>query len=507
MMAAEQLIKGQSLAQLLAGFADVTPANDCVVGGLQSDSRNIAQGDLFLACAGAQAHGLQFANQVVGLGAVAIAYDPAEGGQSLAGSLQLESLLIPVKELASKIGVIASRFYGEPSKSLRLIGVTGTNGKTSCTHFLAQSLAGEVACATIGTLGWGVSDDWHETTHTTPDAVELNRIMAALQGKGAEAVALEVSSHGLTQGRTAGSYFEGAIFTNFSRDHLDYHGSFNDYIEAKLLLLKSQGLSFVVVNLDDENSGKVLDAVSGEVAVWGFSRQANPEGAGQCQQLVLASDAATGKEGLSFKVAYQDQSLVLAVPLIGLFNLENSLSVLTALLAMGFSFEKAASKLQQIKPIAGRMELFSVAGQPRVVVDYAHTPDALEKALISLKPHCKGRLKVLFGCGGDRDRGKRPLMGQAAEREADAVYLTDDNPRSEDGDGIIAEISEAILGDVTIERDRKRAISRIIADSTVDDVILVAGKGHETTQQIGDLLQPFDDREVVSACLKRGKSL
>jgi UDP-N-acetylmuramoyl-L-alanyl-D-glutamate--2,6-diaminopimelate ligase len=505
MMAAEQMVKGQSLIKLLGELADVASSDDCLISGLQLDSRKITQNDLFLACAGDQVHGLRFSKQAIEQGAAAIIYDPAEGEQSLAEELAVESLLIPIKELTEKIGLIASRFYGEPSKSLRLVGVTGTNGKTSCTHFLAQSLKGEMSCATVGTLGWGIDADWHETTHTTPDAVELNRIMAELHAKEARVVALEVSSHGLVQGRTAGSHFEGAVFTNFSRDHLDYHGSFNDYIEAKLLLLKSEGLSFVVVNLDDSNAGKVLDAVPDSVTVWGFTSQPKLEREDQCQHLVSASDVAANREGLKFKVTYQCQSEALTVPLIGLFNLENSLAVLTALLAMGFPLKKATFMVQKITPIAGRMELISEVGEPLVVVDYAHTPDALDKALASLRPHCKGELKVLFGCGGDRDHGKRPLMGEVAEKQADVVYLTDDNPRSEDGSAIIAEIVAGSTSNLIIERDRKRAIARVIADSSADDVILVAGKGHETTQQVGDLLLPFDDREIVRSCLKMGK--
>jgi UDP-N-acetylmuramoyl-L-alanyl-D-glutamate--2,6-diaminopimelate ligase len=504
MMVAEKMMPSLQLSSLLSGLVEVSTMQDCQVAGLQSDSRKVVSGDLFLACCGEQFHGLKFATQVVKQGAVAIVYDPAQGGRSLANALTVELPLIAVDSLTEKVGLIASRFYAEPTKSLRLVGVTGTNGKTSCTHFLAQALAGEMACSTVGTLGWGQLGNWHETTHTTPDAVELSRIMATLKSQGAEVVGLEVSSHAMVQGRTAGSHFEGAVYTNFSRDHLDYHGSFNDYIEAKLQLLKSEGLSFVVVNLDDEQAEKVLAAVPNQVITWGFTQK---EAGLVCEHQLLASEVEATKEGLSFTVSYQGQSLPLTVPLIGLFNIDNCLAVLAILLAMRLSFQRAVAAVAKVKPITGRMEQIAVAGQPLVVVDYAHTPDALEKGLKSLRPHCKGSLKVLFGCGGDRDKGKRPLMGKVAAELADVVYLTDDNPRSESGDEIIADICDAGIAAVIIERDRKRAIGRTIEDSSAEDLILVAGKGHETTQQIGDLLQPFDDREVVRAALEARAAL
>jgi len=504
MMAAEKVMQGQPLEVLLEGFVDLPLIEKCPVSGLQLDSRKVISGDLFIACSGEQVHGLRFAAQAIECGASAIVYDPSGDGEFLAKAFKSKLPLISVDGLSQKLGIIASRFYGKPSEQLRVIGVTGTNGKTSCTNFLAQALVGELSCGTIGTLGWGIRDDWHQTTHTTPDAVELNRVMSVLRAEGAEAVALEVSSHGLVQGRTVGTCFEGALYTNFSRDHLDYHGSLSDYVEAKLLLLKNKHLSFVALNLDDNNATRVLNAVPEGVVIWGYSQLPNPEYGKRCAHVVVASEQGAEKGGLKFKVTYQEQSLSLQVPLIGLFNIENSLAVLTVLLAMGIQFERAIRALHQLRPIAGRMERISIEDRPLVVVDYAHTPDALEKALTSLRPHCAGHLKVLFGCGGDRDRGKRSLMGQIAEKQADVVYLTDDNPRSEDGNEIIADICSSGLSHAVVVRDRKQAIARVIADSSVNDVILVAGKGHETSQQIGDLSLSFDDREVVRDCLKVG---
>lgn len=498
MMAAMHSDNGVSLATLLDDFFDSAAIPDCFVAGIQSDSRKVVPGDLFLACAGETHHGLKFAAQAVHQGAVAVVFEVDEKS-ALETGVSLPVPMIALPELGKKVGEIAARFYGEPSRAMRVVGITGTNGKTSCCQFLAQALAGQLDCGTIGTLGWGFSGKLDETQHTTPEPVELNRILASLKEEGAKAVAMEASSHALSQSRTAGVRFEGALFTNFSRDHLDYYASFDDYVAAKLLLLKSPGLSFAVFNLDDPTMGKAVNATPQGVKKWGYSKQTELKWEGI--ELVSLESYLVTDEGLQLTIGYKDCEAALKTSLIGQFNLDNLLSVATILLAMGFGFDDMVSGLKQIRAIEGRMERFTSKEKPVVVVDYAHTPDALEKALAGVRPHCVGKLKVVFGCGGDRDQGKRPQMGAVAGRLADEIYLTDDNPRHESGDQIINEILASGITGAVVERDRRRAIELAIDCSSPDDLILVAGKGHETTQMVGDLELPFSDRAVVKSLL------
>ncbi len=504
MMAAEKTDSGWSLRVLLEGFADLRNVPDSLVSDLQTDHRKIERGGLFMACSGRNRHGINFARQAIDSGAVAIVFDPADGGEEQAAALDAVVPLISVERLGQKVGQIASRFYGDPSAALQVIGITGTNGKTSCSHYLAQALSEEKRCAVIGTLGWGFIKNLQETTHTTPDPVTLNRMLGQIRNQGGELVMMEASSHGLDQGRISGIHFRGAIYTNFSRDHLDYHDSLEAYIAAKLLLLQSSGLSFVVVNLDDEAMQVVINAAPKTVSLWGFTQKQEKAVQGQCDAVVVAKACEMVREGLNFKVEFKGDSANLSVPVIGSFNLENLLAVLTTMLAMGMPLRRAASALGRINPVPGRMERISVAGKPLVVVDYAHTPDALEKALASLKPHCAGKLKVVFGCGGDRDRGKRSLMGKIAAAYCDEVYLTDDNPREEDPVSIITDICGGGLDGAVVIHDRRRAIASAIENSSPKDVVLVAGKGHETAQQIRDRSLPFNDREVIESFLLRG---
>ena len=488
------------LDRLLAGFIDGRSAPSIDIQGLSQDSRRVRPGDLFAALAGHTVHGLSHAAQALRQGCAAIAFDPAGAGEILARDISAVPS-IPVETLAQKLGFIADRFYREPSRDLTVIGVTGTNGKTSCSHFLAQALGEhEGPTAVVGTLGWGPPGELLPTAHTTPDAIEVHDLLSRLQRRGFKHVAMEASSHGLVQGRLNGVRFKGALYTNLSRDHLDYHKTMEAYREAKLRLLDWPGLEFVALNADDAIAGTIIERLPAGLPIIGFSVSGKTKA---IDPLLTISSVEHAVEGISFKAHFRDRTARVRAPVFGDFNVENLTAVLAVLLAMGRDLEDAAASLRNIRPVPGRMESFTAAGRT-AVVDYAHTPDALASVLTSLRRHCAGRLWVVFGCGGDRDKGKRPEMGAIAARLADTVVLTDDNPRSEDGDDIIRDIRSGCRhGDLTIIRDRREAIAYALGRAAAGDLILIAGKGHETTQEVHGRKFPFSDREVVRTILKQ----
>lgn len=491
------------LVDLLEGVGE-KPALRAPVVGLSLDSRTLRTGEVFFALPGSRCHGLTHGEQAIRHGASAIVYDPAGGGTALADALQGRIFLHPVAALGQELGFIASRYFGDPSQRLETIGVTGTNGKTSCTHFIAQALGTSKPCAVMGTLGWGKPGELGPTLNTTPDPIALHGALALLVERRFRALAMEVSSHGLDQGRVNGVRFKGALFTNVSRDHLDYHGTMEAYLGAKLKLLAMPGLEFAVCNLDDPSAAAVRRTAPAGLSVWGFSRRGNHKG-----NALLARDVIQDEAGISLIARHAGESVAVRAPVFGDFNVENVLACLTVLLALGFPLGEAAQRMADIRAVPGRMERFGAGlHAPAVVVDYAHSPHALESVLRSLRPHCSGKLVAVFGCGGDRDRGKRPLMGEVASEWADEIILTDDNPRSEDGELIIAEILQGCTqpGRVTVIRNRRAAIETAIRDGAQDDVILVAGKGHETTQEIGNVKHAFSDRQVVREALMQRKA-
>lgn len=482
-----------TLIELLA--APPAAGRDVEIGGLALDSREVEPGDVFIALAGAHRHGMQHADQAVARGAVAVLYDPAGGGAELAAKISGVPVLA-VADLSGRLGELAARYYREPSQAMTVIGITGTNGKTSCSQFLSQLLP---ACGIIGTLGWGEWGKLNKTLNTTPDALAVQKILAELRAQGKQAVAMEVSSHGLEQGRVNGVRFHGAVFTNISRDHLDYHGTMAAYVEAKLALLRQPGLAFAVVNLDDDYSAQILAALPDGVALWGHSRQGNSAASGET---LHAENVRHDTHGITFDVSWRARRATAHTPLFGDFNIDNCLSVLTVLLALGMPLDEAAGKLSTLIPVQGRMERFGGDGLPLVFVDYAHTPDALDKVLASVRQHCGQALWAVFGCGGNRDRGKRPEMGAAAVRWADRVIVTDDNPRHEDGQDIVNDILPG-CGDrpARVIRDRGQAIETAIAEAGARDWIVVAGKGHEDYQEIAGVRYPFSDAETVRRAL------
>lgn len=469
--------------------------NDSDVTGLALDSREVVLGNIFIALAGSNQHGLLHAQQALANGAIAIVYDPAGNGLALAAQINAVPL-IAIVDLGLKLGAIASRFYGEPSQRIDVIGITGTNGKTSCSHFLSQLLDD---CAIIGTLGWGERGALHQTLNTTPDAVSVQRMLFELLGNGKRAVAMEVSSHALEQGRVNGVHFKGVVFTNISRDHLDYHGTMEVYLQAKLTLLDKPGIRFAVVNLDDPYSAHVIARIPKSVVAWGISTVGKTVVGMEC---VWVKEMSHDAEGIGFTVNWRAHSQAISVPLYGDFNVENILTTLAVSLAMGGDLMELANKLHFIKPVSGRMEPLGGGLLPMVFVDYAHTPDALDKVLGSVRKHCSGDLWVVFGCGGNRDTGKRSQMGKIAEQWADYVIVTDDNPRFETSEAIIEDIlSECQSNKIQVIQNRKNAIQQAVINATATDCIVIAGKGHETYQDIKGIKMPFSDRQVVMDAL------
>ncbi|MCF8191911.1 MAG: UDP-N-acetylmuramoyl-L-alanyl-D-glutamate--2,6-diaminopimelate ligase [Burkholderiales bacterium] len=456
---------------------------------LRVDSRLVEPGDVFAAMSGHHADGRRFIDAAVAAGAVAVLWDPV--------GIEPPHISIPneaVPDLAWRLGWIAAEMAGHPGRPLWTVGITGTNGKTTCSHWLASGLtrAGR-RCGRIGTLGYGI-ETLAPLTNTTPDGAVLHTILGELRRDGAEAVAMEVSSHGLAQGRVHGVEFDVAVFTNLTRDHLDFHGSLEAYGAAKSRLFHWDELQYAVVVTNQTFGAQLADSIDRsrtEVVTVGHHGDVRPEG--------VRADA----EGLYFRLASPWGSAEVHAPVLGLFNADNISCVLASMLVSGVPLDVAAAAAADFLPVDGRMQVLRLAGGPSVVVDYAHTPDALEHALASLRPSLgeHGRLHCVFGCGGDRDAGKRPLMGEVAARLADRVVLTSDNPRSEDPAAILEDIRSGITShcEWLVEPDRARAITLAVAAAHAGDIVLLAGKGHETTQEIAGQKYPFSD--VVHARL------
>lgn len=480
----------RQLRELLEGIARVPGVANREVRGLQTDSRRVRPGDLFLAVPGMLTDARDFIGDAVASGACAVVYETGDGFDLRAGPVPV----FGVSGLRHWIGIIADRFYGSPSRRLVVIGVTGTNGKTTCTQLLAQALDQPPRrCAVIGTLGYGFPGALDASMHTTPDAMTVQQLLAEFAGQGATRVAMEVSSHALEQGRVNGVAFGVAVFTNLTRDHLDYHGNMDAYGKAKAGLFAMDGLKHAVINHDDDFGRGLLASLDPRITALSYGLEGGD---------VRAREVRPLPDGLWLRVATPEGEAELRSPLIGRFNASNLLAVLATLLALGIKLDEAVARLSGAHAPAGRVERFGGArGLPLVVIDYAHTPDALEKVLLALREHTRGRLWCVFGCGGDRDRGKRPLMGGIAERLADSVVLTDDNPRHESGDDIIADILEGMRTSPQIIRERKSAIAEAVHRAGEGDIVLVAGKGHEDYQQVGDTRLPYSDRDAVREVL------
>lgn len=497
-----------SLAELLADLPRVgLPQNyaELAINSMALDSRAVCAGSLYLAVNGTHQHGLNYLPDALARGAAAVLYDPEN-----ASEVQLAASTVPciaVTELSAQAGELAAKFYAQPSRQLSLIGVTGTDGKTSCAWLAAQALQllqGQSGLS--GTLGAGNFGSIRHTGLTTPDAVTVQAWLSRLLESEVNSAVMEVSSHGLAQGRVNGLQFDTAVLTNLGRDHLDYHQTLDAYKAAKAKLFNMPGLRHVVINADDE-FGRELIAVAqaSDVSIYAYSLTGQARALAEHAELnfIEALDVSLTADGSEFRVQSNLGESQVKAGLLGNFNVSNLLATLGVLLAQAVDFEPVCRLLEALKAAPGRMECFSAGDTPKVVVDYAHTPQALEQVLKTLRSVYTSRLVTVMGCGGDRDKGKRPLMGEVASRYSDAIVVTTDNPRSEDPAEIARDIRAGIQIDATVvnEPDRKAAIVAAIAGSLPKDVVLIAGKGHEDYQIIGNQVLPLSDRDIVSHAL------
>ncbi len=458
------------------------------VTGLALNSRDVQAGDVFLAVKGHVADGRDYINSAIHAGAVAVIADaPFDAAQ---WSLPV----IVVNNLLSQLSEIAGRFYEKPSTQLKLIGITGTNGKTSCAWMVAQLLEaiGE-PCGLIGTLGNGRFGRLNSGSNTTPDAVSVQALLGDWRDGGANWAAMEVSSHGLAQHRVAALQFQAAVFTNLSQDHLDYHGSMEAYGDEKARLFTWPDLQLAVINRDDE-FGRQLLSKSTAKQIIDFS-------VFDSRAKVYAEDVSCDIRGIRARLRSVWGDLTINSSLLGGFNLSNLIAASTVLLGLGVSAKKIEAALPLLKPVPGRMECLRSEDGVLAVVDYAHTPDALQKVLEVLRPIAQGKVYCVMGCGGDRDKSKRPMMGEIAEQCADRVWVTNDNPRTETAEAIIADICSGMRGQPTIEPERDRAIHAAIQAANPGDVVLVAGKGHEDYQEIAGRRLPFSDVQCARLAL------
>lgn len=494
MMAADTAAVGPApmpLARLLDNPACV--GGETMISGLHLDSRKVRPGDLFLAMPGEVHDGRQFIEQAVANGAAAVVAQAPVAGF-------VDALPVPLVELPDlrlDAGPLAARFYGYPSRALHMVGVTGTNGKTTTSRLVAQlgrSLG--KSYGVIGTLGATLDDSVSASANTTPDPVSLQQQLAQWRDQGVHGVSMEVSSHALVQGRVSGVEFETAIYTNLSHDHLDYHGSMEDYGRAKLQLFASRGLRHAVINLDDGYAQQVLAAVGENVRVLTYS-------SGGAAADVCVHNARFHIGGVDAELSSPWGRGGFSSPLPGEFNLANLAAAVTSVVLAGENLSAVLEAIARLRPVPGRMQVVPNSLGLQVIVDYAHTPDALEQVLASLKAHVSGALVTVFGCGGDRDRAKRQVMGRVASRLSDRVILTSDNPRSEDPAAILADIATGCSGNFVLLPDRAAAIAEAIGSARPGDCVVIAGKGHEDYQIVEGQRLHFSDEEQALGALAR----
>lgn len=487
------------LAHLLPELRLPEPIAELQISGVTMDSRAVAPGDLFVAIRGSRANGHEFIGDALTRGAPAVLVEATP--QLRAGEIQMEAgaPVISVANLAARVSEIAGRCYGDPSSAMQVIGVTGTNGKSTTVSLLAQ-LYGLMAgrAATMGTLG--VAVDGHLVCDfglTTPDAALCQKLLAELRSEAINLVAMEVSSHGLDQNRVAGVNFRAGIFTNITHDHLDYHGTLQNYAAAKQKLFESMGLQAAIINLDDPFAPQMVAAAKARADVYSYSLL-------HFAADVYARELRYSAEGVEFRLVSPWGEEIVSSPLLGEFNVYNLLAAVTTLCAVGCDFPTILAAIPRLLPVAGRMQRVAESSDVMAVVDYAHTPDALSHAIAATRVHTSGQLWLVFGCGGDRDRSKRAMMASIAERFADHVIVTNDNPRSENAEAIIQDICGGFCGTAHMcIADRAQAIAHAIAAAQTGDVVLIAGKGHETYQIIGTEKRDFSDAAEATQALRR----
>ncbi len=485
--------------ELLSGFGVQGEIPSRPITGITSNSREVKPGNLFIAQAGLSRHAIDFVTDAVESGAIAVLYDvddPYCRQRVPIMQKQVDVDWIALSGLQQLTGEIASRYYGAPSERCRLIGITGTDGKTSVTHLLVQALVNlEEPVGSIGTLGYGLANRLTMTNYTTPDAITLQSLIFELVERGCQTLVMEVSSHALEQFRVSGCDFDIAVLTNLTSDHLDYHGSRQNYAAAKSALFEFSSLRNRVLNLADQ-FGRELAAKhrTDNIVTYSTDRQND-----RLADVRLLESQMSGK-GLCVVMETPQGKIRVQSALIGRFNIDNLLACATVLFELGYSSAEIQQAMQNLQPIPGRMQYFpAVAQQAAVVIDFAHTEQALAACLESIKDTCEGEVYCVFGCGGDRDQSKRPKMGRVAEQLSDHVFITDDNPRHEAPESIARQILTGIEepSKVNVIHDRQAAIETAIAQAGKDDLVVIAGKGHEQIQIVGDQRLPFSDARVV----------
>ena len=507
MMAAHKKSSGWTLQTLLGGIVDVAGVSDSPLEGVCIDSRKLVPGDLFLSCVTDPSVANEHVSEAIRKGAVGVV-----------AAVDVGERVIPVlttDPMAEVSGKLADRYYGQPSQHMTVIGVTGTNGKTSVSHYVAHALSNTehgVECGLLGTLGYGLFGSLQPGSLTTPDVLTIHRELASLRAAGASNVVMEVSSHALDQQRVAAVGFDCAVFTNLTRDHLDYHPDMAAYGAAKQKLFTRDDLGAAVINHDDRFGRRLITETAQKCPVYAYGL-ADPDSLIDSHHLVTPVCGrvfAAHRYSLALGVSTPSAQADFSAPVLGRFNVSNILAAIGALLACGVDLKDAARCLSKLPAVPGRMESFGgESGQPLVVVDYSHTPDSLHTALGALRERPGGRLWCVFGCGGDRDRGKRPQMAAAAARWADELVITDDNPRTENGDLIVEDIRKGLPGtgaEAIVLRDREQAIRHAIEHASEHDTILVAGKGHEPYQEVGGERRAFSDAAVVRLALQELRS-
>ena len=491
-----------SLVDLLEGWAQVQASDaNTMISGLSLDSRSTAAGDLFFAMQGLQKHGLEFSQQAIANGAVAIAWEPSH--EMNTGSLSSSIACIPIPALQQQIGFIAQRFYNNPSTQMNVIGVTGTDGKTSVSQFIAQAFAQlKTSCGVIGTLGYGVYPELDSASHTTPDAIRIQALLHSFLAKQTSNVVIEASSHGLKQGRLTSVAMDTAVFTNLGRDHMDYHPSLEDYGDAKRILFQMPNLKNAVINIDDEFGYQLANEFAEKINLVTYSYgNYRPEFGMYIHAEKITS--VQGKTKIELNSSWGNTTL--ETKLYGKFNVSNILAAMGTLLVSGCSFTDVIKVLAGVRTVPGRIELVAdIQDAPTVIVDYAHTPQALTNVLQVLREQCLGKLWCVFGCGGNRDSGKRKLMAKAVEQYADVAVVTDDNPRFENPTTITEEVISGFSSSANyfLLNDRRQAIAYAINNAACKDTVLIAGKGHEAVQIINGEQVPFDDKKIATLYLQ-----
>ena len=495
-----------SLTSLLVGMlSNPSVLEDCLVTGISLDSRQVTAGNLFFSLAKELPQREQNLKQALTAEAKVVLYDDNSGLSKLE-TQYLEEIKVkayPIKHLTNKVGEIAARFYGHPSLALTVIAVTGTNGKTSVSQFIAQAFETmNFSCGVIGTLGVGRINALKDTGMTTPDPVSVQRILAEFCQQNIQYAVIEASSHALAQGRLNNVTIDVAVLTNLTRDHLDYHKSMDEYALAKSRLFDFSSLKTAVINSSDEFGQRLISILKDRKKLQVLSFSSDPE---EVNTDFIAKNNHQQTNGIRFKLVSEFGSKTIHSHLIGRFNIDNLLATTASLIAVGVEFDKVVTAVSQCHSISGRMEMFGGGAQAHIVIDFAHTPDALIQALKSLRTYVQqnGHLWCVFGCGGDRDSGKRTLMGQAADQYADQLVITDDNPRNEKSEKIIQAIMTGIEHQekVVIEKDRKLAITYAIKHANANDIVLIAGKGHEQYQDVLGVKYPFSDKQVMTDVL------